>query len=102
MLLLRSAIRRGGRSVTLALLAFAAVGLLTVPRAAGAPDDVTVDIVITGTLGTNGWYTSSVTVNWVVTGAANSSGCDAKTLTTDTAGTTDSRSCTLHAGTWAA
>ena len=88
MLLLRSAIRRGGRSVTLALLAFAAVGLLTVPRAAGAPEDVTVDIVITGTLGTNNWYTSSVTVNWVVTGAANSSGCDAKTLTADTTGTT--------------
>jgi hypothetical protein len=88
MLLLRSVIRRGGRSVTLALLAFAAVGLLTVPRAAGAPEDVTVDIVIAGTLGTNNWYTSSVTVNWVVTGAANSSGCDAKTLTADTTGTT--------------
>ena len=88
MLLLRSAIRRRGHSVTLALVAVAAVGLLTVPRAAGAPDDVTVDIVITGTLGTNGWYTSSVTVNWIVTGAADSSGCDAKTLTTDTTGTT--------------
>jgi hypothetical protein len=88
MLLLRSAIRRGGRSVTLALLAFAAVGLLTVPRAAGAPADVTIDIVIIGTLGTNNWYTSNVTVNWVVTGADNSSGCDAKTLTTDTTGTT--------------
>jgi hypothetical protein len=88
MLLLRSAIRRGGRSITLALLAFAAVGLLTVPRAAGAPADVTIDIVIIGTLGTNNWYTSSVTVNWVVTGADNSSGCDAKTLTTDTTGTT--------------
>ena len=89
MLLLRSAIRRGGQSITLALLAVAAVGLLTVPRAAGAPDDVNVTaIVITGTLGTNGWYTSNVTVNWIVTGAANSSGCDAKTLTTDTTGTT--------------
>ena len=88
MLLLRGAIRRGGQSVTLALLAVATVGLLTVPRAAGAPADVTVDIVITGTLGTNNWYTSSVTVNWIVTGAANSTGCDATTLTTDTTGTT--------------
>ncbi|HEX7310587.1 MAG TPA: hypothetical protein VF232_05355, partial [Gaiellaceae bacterium] len=58
------------------------------PSAAGAPNDVTIDIVITGTLGTNNWYTSNVTVNWVVTGADNSSGCDAKTLTTDTTGTT--------------
>jgi hypothetical protein len=87
MLLLRSAIRHGGHSITLAVLAVAAVGLLTVPRAAGAPDGVTVDVVIKGTLGTNNWYTSSVTINWVVTGATDSSGCDAKTLTTDTTGT---------------
>ena len=88
MLMLRSAIRRGGHSVTLAVIAVAAVGLLTVPRAAGAPDVVTIDIVITGTLGTNNWYTSNVTVNWLVSGANDSSGCDAKTLTTDTTGTT--------------
>ena len=57
-----------------------------VPGAAASSADVEITLVITGTVGMNGWYTSNVTVNWVVTGAANSSGCDAKTLTADTSG----------------
>src|SRR6476660_489371 len=88
MSLLRSATRHGERVLKLALVVVAATSLVSVPSAESAPDDVTVDIVITGTLGTNNWYTSNVTVNWIVSGAADSSGCDAKTLTTDTTGTT--------------
>jgi hypothetical protein len=72
----------------LALVIVAATSLVSVPSSAGAPDAITIDPVITGTLGTNNWYTSNVTINWIVSGAADSSGCDAKTLTTDTTGTT--------------
>lgn len=70
----------------LAVLLVAAASVLAVPGAAASSADVEITLVTTGTLGTNGWYTSNVTVNWVVTGAANSSGCDAKTLTADTSG----------------
>ena len=46
---------------------------------------------VTGTLGTNGWYTSNVTVSWSVsdpeTGIASSTGCGLTILTTDTPGT---------------
>jgi hypothetical protein len=66
----------------------AAASVLAGPGAAAPSADVEITLVITGTLGMNGWYTSNVTVNWVVTGAANSSGCDAKTLTADTSGVT--------------
>jgi len=71
----------------LAVLVVAASTLLAAPGATGSPADVNVQLVITGTLGTNGWYTSNVTVNWIVTGATDSTGCDAKTLTADTKGT---------------
>lgn len=49
----------------------------------------TVTPSITGTLGTNGWYTSDVTVNWIVTdeSAISSTGCDPTTITSDTSGT---------------
>ena len=89
MLLLRSAIRRGGRPVTVAVLAVAIAGLVSVPRAAGDPVDINITATVTGTLGSNGWYTSNVTVSWTVTatGSINSSGCDVKTLTVDTTGT---------------
>ena len=85
---------RGGRRrrslLPLAVLFVAVASVLAVPGAgvAASSADVEITLVITGTLGTNGWYTSNVTVNWVVTGAANSSGCDAKTLTADTSGVT--------------
>jgi len=43
---------------------------------------------VTGTLGTNGWYTSDVTVSWDVTdpssGISSSTGCGTTTLTYDT------------------
>ncbi len=46
---------------------------------------------VTGTLGNNGWYRSSVTVNWGVSdpesGIASSTGCTPTTLTADTAST---------------
>jgi len=72
---------------TVAVLGIAAASLFAVPGAGGSPTDVTITLkVVSGTVGANGWYTSSVTINWVVTGATDSSGCDAKTLTADTKG----------------
>jgi hypothetical protein len=46
--------------------------------------------VIFGTAGLNGWYTSTISVNWVFDPGPleSSSGCDAKTISTDTAGIT--------------
>ena len=83
---------RGGHRrrspLPLAVLLVAVASVLAGPGAAAPSADVEITLVITGTLGMNGWYTSNVTVNWVVTGAANSSGCDAKTLTADTSGVT--------------
>src|SRR5262249_52682209 len=47
---------------------------------------------VTGTMGTNGWYTSDVTVAWNVqdpeSGIVSLTGCGTKTLTSDTAGVT--------------
>jgi hypothetical protein len=59
--------------------------LLVTPQASADPPEITVTVF--GTLGSNGWYRSSVTVNWTVVGAEVSSGCDAQTLSADTAGT---------------
>ena len=57
---------------------------------------------ITGTLGNNGWYRSSVTINWSVSdpesGIASTSGCDPTTLTADTPGITLTCSATNGAG----
>jgi len=88
--LVRRCVRLGGGSLRpVAVLLIAAASLLAVSGgAAGSTADVEITLVISGTQGANGWYTSNVTVNWVVTGAANSSGCDAKTLTADTKGVT--------------
>jgi hypothetical protein len=69
----------------LALLVFA-------PGVAAVPPDITV--TITGTLGSNGWYRSSVTVDWDVSGETSSSGCDTVTLVVDTPGTL--RTCTAE------
>ena len=80
-----------------ALLLLAVAALLVTPGAPGEPDvsgDPTPPVVtpiITGTLGSEGWYTSNVTVNWAVSDPESiiltTSGCDARTLTADTIGT---------------
>jgi len=48
--------------------------------------------VVSGTMGTNGWYRSSVAVSWTIadpeSGIASSSGCESTTLSTDTVGVT--------------
>jgi hypothetical protein len=53
---------------------------------------------ISGTLGTNGWYTSNVTVAWTVTDAQSAvvidSGCGTQSFTSDTSSVTSS--CTAH------
>jgi hypothetical protein len=84
----------GRRSLPL-LIGLAA--LLLTPGAAGGPTipgDPTPPVVtpiITGTLGLNGWYVSSVTLNWRVEDPESlileTQGCDARTLTADTVGT---------------
>lgn len=81
---LRQSVRRRG-SRHLVLLSVLLAMLLVAPQASANPPDITVTIF--GTLGANGWYRSNVTVNWTVVGAEVSAGCDAKTLTSDTAGT---------------
>lgn len=47
--------------------------------------------VVTGTLGTNGWYTGNVAISWVVTDAetpvTSTTGCGPSTQTVETAGT---------------
>ena len=57
---------------------------------------------VTGTLGTNGWYISTVGVSWSVTdpesGIASSTGCGPTTLTSDTSGVTLTCSATNGAG----
>jgi hypothetical protein len=60
----------------------------------------TVTPTVTGTLGTNGWYTSDVSVSWTVSDpAATTTGCDTTTVTSDTAGVTFTCSATNAAGT---
>jgi hypothetical protein len=58
---------------------------------------------VVGTLGSNGWYTSSVTVSWAVTESESlletTSGCAETTLTSDTTGVTLTCSATSGGGT---
>ena len=54
---------------------------------------------VTGTLGSNGWYTSDVTIDWTVTGAASSIGCSDLTITTDGGPTAYTCSATSTGGT---
>jgi hypothetical protein len=55
---------------------------------------------LSGTLGSNGWYTSTVTVSWSVvdneSAVSSQSGCDPTPLSSDTAGTT--LTCTATSG----
>ncbi len=71
-----------------------------------APTDTTPPVItpnISGTSGTNGWYTSDVTVSWTVTdpdsSITSSTGCGQTTITTDTAGTALTCSATSAGGT---
>jgi hypothetical protein len=58
---------------------------------------------VTGTVGSNGWYTSDVSLSWTVTDDAstvsNTSGCGPSTITTDTAGVTFTCEATSAGGT---
>jgi len=62
----------------------------------------TVTPTVTGTLGTNSWYTSDVQVSWATSdtgsGVATTTGCSATSVTSDTTGTTFTCSATDNAG----
>jgi hypothetical protein len=80
-------------AIGVAALGAVAAALLLVPGAGGVPGDPTppeITPVTFGTLGTNGWYASTVTVGWVVTDTQSiileTRGCEPKTFTADTAG----------------
>lgn len=70
------------------------------------PSDTTPPVVtatITGTIGNNGWYTSSVTLSWSATDAqsaiSSSSGCDTVNITADQADATYTCTATSAGGT---
>lgn len=58
----------------------------------GDPTPPEVTVVLHGTLGANGWYVTAATLNWIVQDPESiileTIGCNARTLTTDTAGST--------------
>ncbi len=61
-----------------------------------------VAVQVTGTLGSNGFYTSDVTVSWTVTddeSAATTTGCGLETVSSDTNGVTFTCSATSEGGT---
>jgi hypothetical protein len=70
------------------------------------PTDSTAPVItpnVSGTLGSNGWYTSDVTVSWSVvdneSAIASSTGCDPTTINADTAGITLTCTATSTGGT---
>ena len=82
-----------------AILILVVGGLLLTPGAAGTAPDVpgdptppVVTPIISGTLGSNGWYVTTVTVNWSIVDPESiilsTDGCDARTLSADTTATT--------------
>lgn len=80
------------------------LGLLLAPPARAA--DTTPPVIVptlTGTLGANGWYVSTVKLAWTVTDAESAitkkTGCTAASVTADTAGTTYPCSATSTGGT---
>jgi hypothetical protein len=96
----------GLRAASLFLAAAALLLPSGAPAARDVPGDPTPPVVIpviTGTLGLNGWYTSSVTLNWSITDPestiTSTSGCDAVTFTADTTGVTRTCSATSDGGT---
>ena len=91
--------RRGGGHPLLLILLLALVSLVVLPAgASGGADpagDTTppeVTAVLHGTLGANGWYVTAATLNWIVQDPESiileTIGCNARTVTTDTAGET--------------
>lgn len=77
-------------------------GTLTIDAPAGDTTPPIITHNVTGTSGTNGWYTSDVNVSWNVSdpesGIASSTGCELSALTTETTGTTLTCSATNGAG----
>jgi hypothetical protein len=73
------------------------------PNTPGDPTPPVVTPMITGTLGTNGWYVTNTTVGWKVEDPESvilsTSGCDTKTLTSDTSGNTLTCTATSDGGT---
>jgi hypothetical protein len=74
-------------------VAFAAC-VLAVIVAAPPAFAATVDAVLVGTAGANGWYVSNVTVSFQKSGETSSTGCDTYTLTQD--GVDSSHTCTVY------
>jgi hypothetical protein len=75
-------------------------------EAPAAPSDTTAPVItpgVSGTLGSNGWYTSDVAVSWAVNDAESAvtsqSGCDPTTVDYDTSGVTFTCSATSAGGT---
>lgn len=67
----------------LLVLALALAGL-ALPSAAGSQTSISINPVIRGTLGANGWYVSNVIVNWTFDPPPDQTqGCDAVTITAD-------------------
>jgi hypothetical protein len=76
-------------------LSAAGAALLLIPGAAGTPGDPTPPVVtpvLFGTLGSNGWYTTTVTLNWAIVDPESiilsTEGCNTRTFTADTPGIT--------------
>jgi hypothetical protein len=68
------------------------IGTATIVNDDTDPTPPVVTPIATGTLGSNGWYTSDVNVTWTVTDpespVSGSTGCGASSVTTDTSGVT--------------
>lgn len=58
----------------------------------------TVDVIVTGTLGLEGWYTSDVTVEWKANDGTSHVGCEDQHVTADTPGVTYTCTVTNSAG----
>jgi hypothetical protein len=89
--------------VPLAVAAAAVCGLGGSAAAAGDVNQTppVITPVITGTLGTSGWYVSNLTVAWSVTPVseiAETTGCDTRTFSQETRGTDVKCSAKTHSG----
>ena len=85
---------------------YAAQGALTKIKFTPVLGDATAPVItpsVTGTTGSNGWYTSDVAVAWSVSdpesAISSSTGCDAASVTTDTIGQTFTCAATSTGGT---